>query len=76
VTTEFVSWTPPCTVGNEAYDLLPGSSIVETAGSVREGPKREHHLDVEKAHGSLWSYSTDVLGPYVGYPLRRGTKED
>jgi hypothetical protein len=34
------------------------------------------HLRVEKAHGSLRSYSTDVLGPRVGFPLRRGTNED
>jgi hypothetical protein len=36
----------------------------------------EHHLRVEKDHGSLWSYSTEVLGPGLGYPLRRGTNED
>jgi hypothetical protein len=52
------------------------SLIVEMAGSVREEPEAEHHLHVEKAHGSLQSYSTVVLGPRVGYPLRRGTNED
>jgi hypothetical protein len=31
---------------------------------------------VEKAHDSLRSYSTVVLGPRVGYPLNRGTNED
>jgi hypothetical protein len=31
---------------------------------------------VEKARNSLWSYSTIVLGPHVGYPLHRGTNED
>jgi hypothetical protein len=36
----------------------------------------EHHLHVEKACGSLWSYSTVVLGYRVGYPLHRGTNED
>ena len=30
----------------------------------------------EKARGSLRSYSTVVLGPRVGFPLRRGTNED
>jgi hypothetical protein len=49
---------------------------VETAGSVREEPEAEHHLRVEKARDSLWSYSTVVLGPRVGFPLRRGTNED
>jgi hypothetical protein len=49
---------------------------VETTGSVREEPEAEHHLRVEKARGSLWSYSTEVLGPHVGFPLRRGINED
>jgi hypothetical protein len=76
VTTEFVSRPPPCTGGNEVHDFLVGSSIVETAGSVREEPEAEHHLRVEKARDSLRSYSTVVLGPRVGFPLRRGTNED
>jgi hypothetical protein len=76
VTTVFVSRLPPCTGGNEARGILAGSSIVETAGSVREEPEAEHHLHVEKARGSLRSYSTEVLGPCVGFPLRRGTNED
>jgi hypothetical protein len=50
--------------------------IVETEGSIREEPKAEHHLRVEKAHDSLRSYSTVVLGPRVGFPMRRGTNED
>jgi hypothetical protein len=49
---------------------------VEMAGSVREEPEAEHHLRVEKAHGSLRSYSTMVLGPRVDFPLCRGTNED
>jgi hypothetical protein len=49
---------------------------VETARSVREEPEAEHHLRVEKARGSLWSYSIEVLGPRVGFPLRRGTNKD
>jgi hypothetical protein len=76
VTTEFVSWPPPCTKGNEAYDVSVGSSIVETVGSVREEPEAEHHLRVENARSSLRSYSTEVLGPHVGYLLHRGTNED
>jgi hypothetical protein len=76
VTTAFVSQPPPCTGGNEARGVSAGSSIVETAGSVREEPEAEHHLRVEKAHDSLWSYSTEVLGPRVGFPLCRGTNED
>jgi hypothetical protein len=76
VTTVFVSRSPPCTGGNEARGVSAGSSIVEMTGSVREEPEAEHHLRVEKARGSLRSYSTEVLGPRVGFPLRRGTNED
>jgi hypothetical protein len=67
VTTEFVSWPPPCTGGNEARDVSVGSSIMDTTGSIREGPKAEHHLLVEKAYGSLQSYPTKVLGPRMGF---------
>jgi hypothetical protein len=76
VTTAFVSRPPPCTEGKEARGVSAESSIVETAGSVREEPEAEHHLRVEKARGSLRSYSTVVLGPHMGFPLRRGTNED
>jgi hypothetical protein len=62
--------------GNKAHGVSVGSSIVETARSIREEPKAEHHLRVDKAHDSLWSYSIKVLGPCVGYPLRRGSNED
>jgi hypothetical protein len=76
VTTAFVSRPPPCTRGNEVRGVLGGSSLVETAGSVREEPKAEYHLRVEKARDSLRSYSTEVLGPRVGFHLRSGTNED
>ena len=76
MTTAFVSRSPPCTGGNETRGVLAESSIVETTGSVREEPEAEHHLRVEKAHGSLQSYSTEVLGLRVGFPLHRGTNED
>ena len=62
--------------GNEARGVSAGSSIVETAGSIREELEAERHLHVEKAHDSLWSYLTVVLSPRVGYPLQRGTNED
>jgi hypothetical protein len=76
VTTSFVSWPPPCTGGNKARDVSVGILLVEATGNVREEPEAEHHLHVGKACGSLWSYSTEVLGPRVGYPLRRGTNKD
>jgi hypothetical protein len=76
VTTEFVSRSPSCTGGNKGHGILTGSSIVEMAESVQEEPKAKHHLRMEKANGSLRSYSIEVLGPRVGYPLHRGTNED
>jgi hypothetical protein len=76
VTIVFVSRPPPCIGGDKARGVSAGSSIVETAGSVREESEAEHHLRMEKARGSLRSYSTEVLGPRVGFPLRRGTNED
>jgi hypothetical protein len=63
----FVSRSPPCTKGNEAHDVSVRSSLVETAGTIREKPEAEHHLRVEKARDSLRSYSTEVLGARVGY---------
>jgi hypothetical protein len=71
-----MSRSPPCIGGNEARDISARSSIVETVESVREEPEAEHHLHVEKVRGSLQSYSTVVLSPHVGYPLRRDTHED
>jgi hypothetical protein len=68
---EFVSRPPPCTGGNEARGVSAGSSIVDE-GSVREEPEAEHNLRVEKARDSLRSYSTEVLGPRVGYPFVYG----
>ena len=49
---------------------------VVTVGSVLEEPEAEHHLREEKARDYLRSYTTMVLGPRVGFPLRRGTNEE
>jgi hypothetical protein len=46
------------------------------SGDDGELPEEEHQLRVEKARDSLRSYSTEVLGPRVGFPLHRGTNED
>jgi hypothetical protein len=45
---------------------------VETAGSVREEPEAEHHVRVEKARGSLRSYSTEGAWPSRGLPFAYG----
>jgi hypothetical protein len=76
MTTVFVSRPPACTEGNEARDVF-GRKL--DSGDDEERPREagaEHHLHVEKARGSLRSYSTKVLGPRVGFPLRRGTNGD
>jgi hypothetical protein len=67
--------SPLCIGGNDAYDVSNGNLIVKTMGSVRDEPEVEHHLHVEKACDSLWSYLSVVLGPRAGYPLNRGTNE-
>jgi hypothetical protein len=76
VSIAFMTQPPPRTGGNEARGVSARSSIVETAGSVREEPEAEHNLHAEKAHESLRSYSAVELGRRVGYPLRRGTNKD
>jgi hypothetical protein len=55
--------------GNETRGVSAGSSIVETTGSIREEPEAEHHLRVEKARGSLRSYSTEGAWPSRGLPF-------
>jgi hypothetical protein len=72
----FVSRPPPCAGGNEARSVSAGSLIVEMAESVREELEAEHHLRVEKDCDSIRSYSTEVLGPRMGFPLCWGTNED
>jgi hypothetical protein len=69
-------WLPPCIGGNEAHDVSVETSIVKMAGSVQEEAGSGAPLAHEKAHDSLQSYSSVVLGPRVGYPLRRGNNED
>jgi hypothetical protein len=77
VTTVFVSRPPPwAPKGTRPATFSVGSFIVEMTGSIREEPEVKHHLRLEKARGSLLSYSTEVVGPRVGFPLRRGTNED
>jgi hypothetical protein len=61
MTTEFVSWSPLYTGGNEAHDVSARSGAPLARGKTR---------------GSQQSYSSVVIGPHVGYPLRRGTNED
>ena len=53
VTTVFVSRPPPCTGGNEARDVFAGSSIVETAGSVREEPIKVDSANPSDPMGQL-----------------------
>jgi hypothetical protein len=72
----FMIRPPHCTGENETCDVSTRRSIVKMVESVQKEPEAEHHLRVGKAHDSLWSYSSMVLSPRVGYPLRRGSNED
>jgi hypothetical protein len=77
VTTEFVSWPPPCTRGNEAHGVFGRKLDSGDDGERPRGAGSGAPLACgEAARGSLWSYSTKVLVPRVGLPLRRGTNED
>ena len=67
--TEFVVWPPLCTGGNKARDVLAGSLIVKTAGSIRERLAGRHVGD-PLACGEGPRLSTELpdqeLGPYEG----------
>jgi hypothetical protein len=76
MTTEFVSQPPTCTRGNEASGVFGWMLDSGDGGERTEEPEAEHHLRVKKARDSLWSYSTEVLGPRMGFPLHRGTNDD
>jgi hypothetical protein len=69
-----MSRPPPCTRGNEVHDVF-GRKLVSGDGGERprgagsgaplargEGPRLSTELP------------TEVLGPHVGFPLRRGTR--
>jgi hypothetical protein len=55
-----VVWQPPCTRGNKAYDVLAGSLIVKTVGSIRERLARRHVRD-PLARGEGLKLSTELL---------------
>jgi hypothetical protein len=76
VTTEFVSWPPPCTGGNEARNVF-GRML--DSGDNGERPRgTESGAPLTRGEGPR--LSTELLGygvwPCVGFPLRRGTNED
>ena len=74
----FVVWPPPCIRGNKARDVLSGSMIVKTAGSIRERLARWPVGD-PLARGKGPRLSTELpdqeLGPCEGF-LERGSNED
>ena len=69
MTVTFVSWLLSCTGGNEPRGVSAGSSLVETAGSVREELEEEHHF----ARGQGPRLSTELLNrgawPSRGLPF-------
>jgi hypothetical protein len=76
MTTAFVPWPPRCTGGNEARSVFSQKLDSGDSGERPRGAGSEAPLARGEARDSLWSYSTVVLGPRVGFPLRRGTNED
>ena len=74
----FVVWSPPCTGGNKARDVLAGSLIVKTVGSIRERLV-ERHIEDPLAHGEGLRLSTKLpdrgLGPCERF-LMRDSNED
>jgi hypothetical protein len=76
VTTVFVSRLPPCTGGNEPCGVFGQKLDSGDGGERPRGAGSEAPLACGEARGSLWSYSTKVFGPRVGFPLCRGTNED
>jgi hypothetical protein len=76
MTTEFVS-RPPTVYRRERRLQRFGQKLDSGDGGERSrGARAKHHLHMEKARDSLRSYSTELLGPRVGFPLRRGTNKD
>ena len=65
-TNRVVVWPPPCTGGNKARDILAGSLIVKTAGSIQERLAGRHIGD-PLARGEGPRLSTELpdreLGP-------------
>jgi hypothetical protein len=50
--------------------------VSENGGERLRGARIGAPLARGEGSGSLWRYSTVVLGPRMGFPLRRGTNED
>jgi hypothetical protein len=75
MTTAFVSRPPPYTGGNEARDVF-GRKL--DSGDDGERPRGAGSgAPLARGEGpQLRSYSIEVLGPRVGFPLRRDTNED
>jgi hypothetical protein len=72
----FVVWPTPCTGGKEACDVSARSLIVKTMGSIREETRSGAPLTCGKGPRLCTKLPVLVLGPRVGFPLRRGTNED
>ena len=71
-------WPPPCTEGNKARDVLAGSLIVKTVGSIQERFARRHVVD-PLARGEGPRLSTELPDQEIGLCegfLARGSNED
>jgi hypothetical protein len=76
VTTVFVSRLPPCTGGNEPRGIFGQKLDSGDSGERPRGAGSGAPLACGEARDSPRSYSTEVLGPRVGFRLCRGTNKD
>jgi hypothetical protein len=76
VTTEFVSRPPPCTRGNETRGIFGWKLVSGDGGERPRGAGSGAPLACGEGPRLSTELPTEVLGPRVGFPLRRGTNED
>jgi hypothetical protein len=69
VTTVFVSHPPPCTGGNEACGVFSRKLDSGGGGERPRGARSEASLARGEGPRLSMEYSTEVLGPRVGFPF-------
>jgi hypothetical protein len=72
----FVSRLPSCNGGDEARGIFGWKLDIGVSGERPSGVGSGAPLARGEGQRSLRTYSAVVLGPRVGFPLRRGTNED
>jgi hypothetical protein len=72
----FLVWLPPCAGGNEVYDVSARSMKVKTTRSVREEAGSRTQLARREGSGLSTELLNGLLGPCVGFHLRRGINKN